>query len=252
MTLKISYCKLDLTANIIDFNQNFSTLFDVPKETKLSLLSYFNLNKNFLYQIKLGDRKSFILFYNTKINNAVENNALMLMYAVVVKSDNYYTVHFTNWLNWIHGISGSLENSYSLITEFNDNTKKTEFTTISDAACFKALYPLLSYLPNKSSNGISQASLFDILRVFVRLRETNFSRDYARNVYSRVRTSLRKEYGHDYIDVIDLIKNNDLVNINYGSERLIPNTILASNIMYPIEQDNFLLTVINSIAQANI
>ena len=248
MALKISYCKLDLTANIIDFDQNFSTLFHFQKETKISFLSYFNLDQTFLDQIKTREKKSFILFCNTKINDASQKNALLLMYVVVEKSNCYYTIHLTNWLNWIHGIAGSLENGFLFISKFNDISNQKDFNTISDAACYKAFSPLLSYLPNKYRNGTTQFSLFEVMRVFVKLREMNFSRDYARNIYSRIRTSLKKEYGHNYNDAVDLIKNEELVNINFDGEILIPNTTLVSNMIFPTANDYFLMSLIDTIS----
>ena len=226
---------------------NSHKLFNIQKDTKSSFRYNFKLSPRVLNEIKVGEKQSFILLYNTQVNKANENNALLIMYAVVQKNDNCYTVRVINWLNWLHGISSSLENSYSLISKFNNNTKQTDFTSLSDAACYKALYPLLTYLPNKLSNGVTPISLFEIMRVFVKQREINFSRDYARNIYSRVRTSLRKEYGHNNTNVIDLIKNDELVKINFDGEILIPNTTLEKNIMYPIEHDSFLMSIIDAI-----
>ena len=240
-----SYCKLDQAANIIEFDQNFRKLFNITKDSKLSFRSNFNISPRFLEEIIVGDTKSFILFYNSKVNNSTENNALAVFYIVVEKHDDNYKLRLVNWLNWIHCIGGSLESSYSLIMKFNDSTKHRAFKNVSDAGCFKALYPLLTYLPNKSSNGVTSISLFEIMRVFVKLRNKTFTRDYARNVYSRIRTSIKMEYGHNYSDVISLIKNNELVQINFGGEIMIPNTILAKNIIIPVSHDKFLLSIID-------
>ena len=243
--LKIANCTLDLSANITNFDENFNKLFIVPVDSEFSFLDNFSLELNFLDVMKSGDRKSFILFYNTKVNQSNEDNALSIFYVMIEKSENYYNVRLTNWLNWLHGVSGSLESSYSLISKFNDNTKYTEFESLSGAACYKALYPLLTYLPNKSSSGVTSISFFNILRVFFKLRDVKFSRDVARNVYSRIRTSLKKEYGHNYADVIDLIKKDDLVNINFNGDIVIPNTTLVSNTMYQINHDKFLLSILD-------
>ena len=245
--LEISQCKLDLTADIIDFNQNFSKLFDIQTETKVSFMSHFNLNTDFLNDIKSGDKKSYILFYNTKINKTTEDNAISLFYVIVEKNDNSYRICLTNWLNWIHNINASLDSGYSMMSKFNDTFNKTDFNRISDSACYKALYPLLTFLPKQSSTVVGQMNLFKIMRVFVKLREINYSRDYARNVYSRIRTSLKKEYGYDYTDAIDLIKNKEMLNINYNGEILIPNTTLVSNIIYPVCHDEFIISIIESI-----
>ena len=243
--LKTLYCKLDQAANIIDFDQNFSKLFDAPTDSNQSFRDYFNLNSKLVEEMKVGEKKSFIIFYNTKVNHALENNALSIFYAVIEKSDISYTVHLTNWLNWLHNISASLENSYALMSEFNNNVRHKDFGAISDASCYKALYPLLAYLPNRLSSGVASISLFQIMRVFVKLRDINYTRDYARNIYSRVRTSLKKEYGYNYTDAIDLIKDNELVKINFDGDILIPNTTLDTNMMYPIAHDTFLLSIID-------
>ena len=234
-------------ANIVDLNQNFGKLFGVQKDTNPSFRTLFNLSPRMIDDMHVNQKQSFILFYNTKVNNALENNALSLMYAVVEKSNNYYTIYLTNWLNWLHGVSGALESGYSLISKLNDKMSQSDFSSLSDAACYKALNPLLSYLPNKLSNSVTQFSLFEVMRIFIKQREIIFTRDYARNVYSRIRTNLRKEYGHNYNDVVDLIKTDSLINIRFNDEILIPNTTLVSNIIYPTVHDDFLLSIIDSI-----
>ena len=245
--LKISHCKLDSKANIIDFDGNFSKTFKPEEHIKLSFKSVFNISHTFLYAMKTGDKKSFIMFYNTKINQSDRPNALLMMYVVIDKSTDDYIVIFTNWLNWLHNISSSLENSYLSMSKFNDSLKQNDFNNISDAACYKALYPLLTYIPNKLSNGVSQISLYEVMRVFMQLRDMHYSRDYSRNISSRIRTSLKKDYGHAHSYAIDIIKDQSLVNINFDGEIMIPNTILSNNIINPINHDNFLVYIINTL-----
>ena len=170
---------------------------------------------------------------------------MILIYLLINKNNNGYDIKAINWLNWIHNISGSLENSYALMSKFNNNTKRSHFSKTSDAACYKALYPILTFLPKKSSNGLTNISLFEILRVFVKSRKIKFTRDFARNVYSRIRTNLKFEYNIDHVDAIQIIKNKELVNIEYKGQINIPNTVLKKNIIQEIDNDKFLLSIID-------
>jgi hypothetical protein len=250
--LNISYCKLDSKTNIVDLNESFIQTFNLQNNTNLAIRSVFNLNPKFLHEMQIGDKKSFMLFYNSKINLATHNNSILIMYTLVEKNDSHYVIRIINWLNYIHGISNSLEIGYSLMSKFNDSTRKTEFSKISDASCYKALYPLVTYLPRKSSNGVSQISLYEIMRVFVKLRDMQYSRDYARNVYSRIRTNLKQEYNLENTDVIDLIKNEEILNINFNGEIHIPYTTLVKNIILLIEHDYMLLSIIDTICPSNL
>ena len=85
------------------------------------------------------------------------------------------------------------------------------------------------------------------MRVFIKLRKKTFTRDYARNVFSRIRTNLKMEYGQNYTDAISLIKDKEIVQINFDSEILIPNTTLGKNMIFPVKNDNFLISIIDSI-----
>ncbi len=249
MTTKfqVSHCKLDLTANIIDYNDNFSKLFSTKEEIPLTFREAFSLSPRFLDDIEYGETKSFIFFCNSKINNAPKNNSLLLMYIAVEKNQNNYSIKITNWLNWLHNISGSFEKAYSLISEFNNYTQQSDFNTVSDAASYKALQPLLTYSPNKSSDNIRQLSLYEIMRVFITLGELNYSRDYTRNVYNSIQTNLKTEYEIDNIDIADLFRTDNIVNIKFNDEIHIPYTTLVRNMVAPIEHDSFLLSIINSV-----
>ncbi len=213
--LKISNCKLDLTTNIIDFNDNFSQLFNTKQGTQLTFREVFSLSPRFLDEIEIGDTKSFIFFCNSKINNATKNNSLLLMYIAVEKNHNSYIIKITNWLNWLHNISASLETSYSLISEFNNYTQQDDFNTISDTGSSKALQTLLTYLPNKSSNNINQISLY--------------------------------EYNLNNTEVANIFKSDKVVNIKVKDEIYIPYTTLTRNMVAPIKHDTFLLSVINAV-----
>ena len=254
--INVSYCKLDLNANIISFNDDFINMFNLRNKNikDMSIKSVANLSIDYqiLNGIGVGNKKSFMLFINTKINQNMKYNAMSIVYILVSRQKNHYSIRMVNWLNWLHNIAESLEHGYTLMSKFNDSISKNKFRKISDASCYKALYPLITYIPKKFSNGVSQISLFEIMRVFVKQRnELKFTKDYARNIYSRIRTNLRQEYNLESTDVIDLIKNKDLVNINFNGEIYILHTVLVKNIIFLIEHDTLLILTIEALCPDN-
>ena len=85
------------------------------------------------------------------------------------------------------------------------------------------------------------------MRVFITLGELNYSRDYTRNVYNSIQTNLKTEYEIDNIDIADLFRTDNIVNIKFNDEIHIPYTTLVRNMVAPIEHDSFLLSIINSV-----
>ena len=253
--INISYFKLDLSGKTIEYNEDFINLFNLNciKE-QLSIECIFDVETmnqyQFMNEMEIGEHRSFIQFRNFQIKN--NHQAMLILYIIVTKQNNYYLIRMVNWLNWLHNIVNSMEYGYGLIKDFNDTMSKNIFTKISDASCYKALYPLATYIPRKLSNGISQLSLFEIMRIFIKQRnELKYSRDYARNIYSRIRTNLKQEYGLYSMDIIDLLKNDNIVNIKFGDQICIPRTILAKNITVLVEHDALLILLINKLCPIN-
>ena len=85
------------------------------------------------------------------------------------------------------------------------------------------------------------------MRTFVKQRDNSikYSRDYARNTYSRIRTNLRKDYKLTSVEVVDLIRNQQLLNICFNGEVCIPDTTLVKNIILPINHDILLTLLID-------
>lgn len=253
--LKVAKLTLSLDFSLLDFNHTFTQLFTraypdsnnidsayANMSTLTDLISYDDLSS-----IRLDKSQSFMLLRNNTINNAKQNNALLFLYAIVEKSTRGYSIRLVNWLNWIHNIHASLEHSYSFVSELNNTVEKDDFAQISDASCFKAFYPLVTYVPDKFRSGINRGVLFDIMHLFVKQRhDDKLTKDYQRNVYSRVRTSLKKDFNLDAVDIADLVKNDKFVTLKYGDDIHIPNTTITKNISQPVPHDKLLLSVMDS------
>lgn len=253
-TINISYLKINKEQQIIDYNQNLANLFNLDQVGQPEPLSNIinSLNQiTKLKDIKAGELHSIIAFCNSRINPTLTYDSMLILYATISKHDDHYLIRIVNWLNWLHYISNSLEHGYSLMSKFNQNNSKDKFSKISDACCFKAFYPLITYIPQKFSSGVSQCSLFEIMRIFVKRREDgSYTKDYSRNVYSRIRTNLKQEFNLDNFDAIDLIKDDALLNIQYKNNICVPNTLLLEDIILSVEHDQLLVAVIDSICPA--
>ncbi|MCX8514065.1 MAG: hypothetical protein ORN24_00690, partial [Burkholderiales bacterium] len=219
-----------------------------------SIFNYEN-HKHLFHELKSQQPKSGIIFLNTQLpkaknenKNFASNNAVLVLYAYIEKIDNTYSITMINWLNWLHNMTKSLERSYSFMKKFNDTISRDKFLSISDAMCYKAFFPLIAHIPVNKAQAISQCSLYEIMRLFIKQRDPNalFSRDYARNAYSRIRTNLRKDYNLEYFDPIDLIRDKTKLNINQNGNLCIPDTILENNLFLEIEHDTFLISLLNS------
>lgn len=247
-TLNISYLKLDLNAQIIDHNVNFAKLFQLP-ENKINNLSFnlvLDIKKddvlNYIHKLPINQQQSIICFCNSKL----DNGAMFILYTLITRYNDHFTVKMVNWLSWIHNIYTSMDYGYSLISKLNNNSNTIYFTKMSEAASYKALYPLLTHIPQKFSGGIYPFSMFEIMRIFTRQRKTNYySRDYARNSYSRIRTNLKHEYNLECFEAIDLIKNDSLLRINFNGEICMPHIELLNTVLFPVNHDSFLLHLIN-------
>lgn len=251
--MDIIYIKLNLSAQIIEHNKNLTRFFQLAdtNTTNLSLASLLSIEEDkingYINKIRVGEQRSFIFFCNNSFKPGLDNNAMLILYSLINRHSDYFTVKIVNWLNWIHRITDSMENNYTIMSKFNRDVDMSVFNKISDAPSYKALYPLISYIPNKFSNSISVVSMFEIMRVFIKQRNGNarYSRSYLRNVHSRIRTNLKKEYNLISVEAIDLIKNDDLLNIVFNGEICIPNTSLAKNIILAIHPDALLISIIN-------
>lgn len=251
--LKIAYAKLDLSHQIIEANDNFKYLFNLSQfigDTELPNIPVANVFPHNLNEIlqSINSKKinSVMLIQNRNENNSLDS-AIMFLYLNITKTKDNYFLRIVNWLNWLHNIYQSFGHSYQLISNLGSIIKKDDFCKISDASCFKAMYPLITYVPNKFVYGINHGVLFDIMNLFIKQRGgEKCTKDYTRNIYSRLRTNLRKEFQLENIEMMDIIQDDQLLNIKIKDEIQIPKTMLKKNIATRINNDKFLDMVINT------
>ena len=201
--------------------------------------------------IDFNQNQSFILFMNIQVDNTYSNfnsnKGILVLYLQINKYENGYELNIVNWLNWIEYLTSSLESSYQFMKYFNNNVDKKSFITTSDALCYKAFFPLISYIPQIYSLGISQVSIYEIMRVFIKQRDPlqKFNKDFARNVYSRIRTNMKKTYNLEYYEPIDIIRKKELLDNSHKGNIYIPDTFLEKNLIFKIQKDKLLEGYIN-------
>ena len=243
--LKICHITLNFNFEITYYNKNFLNLCSQNKLPNNDLEKFFNLpDINIFSIIKNSDNKNYLAFINS---NNDHKCALLLMYMNITKTDNGYKIYLVNWINWIHSLYDSLNNGYNFLSEFNAQDNTNKFTKISDIYCFKVFQPILSLIPIKKLRiSLKSDSLYSIFNSFINLRNKNKEKasfkDYNRNVYSRLNTSIKKEFGvkynHDtlgnFIKKINLCINENI------TDMFILNTELKNNILISIKQDQLL------------
>jgi len=230
--ISIFYLTLDLNYNVLDYNEELSKFFDV----KQSILNYPE-TLAILNRLKPQQEQAALILTNQE--NDLKS-AMFILYANIYRAEHGYTLKMVNWLNWLHNLHESTEHGYASISEVNNSPAK--FSKISKLSCFKALYPLLMHIPNKFKNNSS--AFYEILRVFLDKDNpsayNNYNKDYARNVRSRLQTAIKTELGLTGIDLLEIIKDDKLLNLDHQNEMYIPNTSLIENAIYCVENNDFL------------
>ena len=181
---------------------------------------------------KILDYKSGIF-----INNKKEDNQIVIYYFKVFEDNLLYA----NWLDWIHKISQSMNNGYNMMKDTN-NLHKDNLTTKSDIHCFKALFPLLMHMPHNYINNISTMAFYDIFRIFCNRRDNDtITKDYARNIYSRLKTSIHEEFNLKNMNLFDLMQNhNKLIKFDTLDDIGLQNTKLKEPIIIENYKDDML------------
>lgn len=249
--MNVSYLKIDLSHNIVSFNTEFESLFNLKNNPPANLLDIAaDLPTNimdFLNEVSTNEMKSMIIIKNN--SNLIGNEcSVLFLYAAVVKTIDSYIIRMVNWLNWIHQLHDSFSQSYSFVSGLNNVMSKDNFMQISDASCFKAMYPLITHVPSKFFYGVNQGVLFDIMHLFIRQRNgEKFTKDYSRNIYSRLRTNLRKDFNLENVELADVISDDQLLSIKDGNDIQIPRTAVIESIASFIDNDNFLLQCMNAV-----
>ena len=165
--------------------------------------------------------------------------------------DKDKTLIYVNWLNWIHKIAHSIDKSYNLIKDVN-NKYENHIIQKSDINCFLGLYPLLMHLPHNHVGNISTMSFYDIFRIFCNRKDNNhISKDYSRNIYSRLKTSVNEEFNLKNMTIFDLMKNSNFVNLKNDDDILLKKTQIKNNIIINDYQDKTLEIILDQYYSIN-
>jgi hypothetical protein len=183
------------------------------------------VNNNLDYQsgilITNKDDKQQVLFYYFKLFNT--------------------NLVYVNWLDWIHKISQSMNSGYQLIKDLN-NKHKDDIISKSDIHCFNGLYPLLMHIPHNYIGNISTLAFYDIFRIFCNRRDNDtISKDYSRNVYSRLKTSINEEFNLKNMSLFELMQySKELIKFNNTDQVSLKKTNLKEPIVIKNYQDTML------------
>lgn len=247
--INVAYVKINQNHEILDYNRYFSDYCGLDANCKLkglvlSKLDYlpsFNLNQ---LLSNVNTDGTMIAFSNKNFN---KQTMVAITYVSIKKTDKYTIIRFSNWLNWINALNLSMDNAYSDMSRLNKNHEIQQYVQISsEAGWFKALYPLLTHIPNNLSNMISSWAVFDILHCFVQKRgENKYTKDYNRDTLSRIKNSIKKYNGIIDIDIRDILDSNQFVNLKYGDELFIPYSGIKDTILFAVKADNLLEHVID-------
>lgn len=245
---KTAYIKLTAQHFIQEYNTYFITLFGLHDIEEIVGLNFDDLAKScgiesaFLSGIEPSPsyKRAFLVFQNYNYVDG-SHKYLLILYVLVEKTRDAVILRFSNWINWLHNLNGALNNNYLTMSQMGETCDKSAIESISEAHSFKALYPLLAHIPTDYLGLIGSSAYFNILRIFNKKRgDISYSKDYNRDTLSRIKHALKKDFGVTNIDITNIIKYDQLVNLKFQTELLIPHTSLNNNIVVSPVRDLFL------------
>ena len=251
--LDVAYLKLDLAFNVLDYNNNLKSLFNMKdlSNSKQVAAMITDLPSNLLdllNDLRLDESKSLIIIKN---NPHYVDGSVLFLYTIIQKAHDSYIIRIVNWLNWIHELHGSVSYTHDLVANFDNRLQHEKFSKISKAACFKVFYPLITHVPDKFIQSISQASLFSIMHLFIKTKnDDKYSKDYARNLYVNLRNSLKHDYAIDNTDIFDILQDSEKLPIRYEGNIQIPKTTISQSVAFQVNPDNFLTSLIDALYTA--
>ena len=236
----VSYVVTNNIGTITGYNDNFASCYlhnQLNPEVNINETLQVNLT-NELYNINL-ENNSVLLIRNAPLPTS--QDFLNFLYIRITKQENLYQLKITNWLNWLHQLYTSMDAGYSLMTNINNSHNNLILEKISDIYCFNALYPLLMHMPRKHISCIDSSAFYDVFRIFVNRKNNNeVSKDYSRNIYSRLKTSIKEETGMSNMHVADIMRQNSLLNCSNSNGITMKHTKTTENILIPEFNDNLL------------
>ena len=245
--IQVSYLKIGLNYQILDYNKNFVDFFGLHNErlTKLNftdIIQTVNPNTyNCVSQLQPDENMTILLFKTCNTSSTSISDGVIIIYAVIKRVNDGYIINFVNWLNWINSLYHSLENGFTSISNLNDETFESKINYLSETYWFKAFLPLLTHIPKSLISLMSSHILFKILRFFNNKRGANrFSKDYNRDTISRIKTNIKQTTGIASPDISMLVENASLVDIHRGNQIIIRETSLSEDVLIFPEKDELL------------
>lgn len=248
--LNVAYLKLDVVFNVLDYNDNLKPLFNVEtlsnsKQVSATITDLPGNLLDMLGNLQQDELKSLIIIKNNPHN---EDSAVLVLYTIIQKTPDSYIIRIVNWLNWIHELLSSVSNSYDFIENLEQNVKHEDFNKISKVACFKVFYPLITHIPSKFIQSISQISLFNIMHLFIKTKnDDKYSKDSARNLYVNLRNSLKHDDNLDSCSIFDVLQDDKKLPINHNGNIQIPKTTISQSIAFQVKPDKFLTNLIDAL-----
>jgi hypothetical protein len=245
--------KINLKYEITGYNQNFINFFGLENNGNLFGQLISNVIPGVTQKVYLklcasgGDRPgSFLIFRNHSLAQVTEP-LVSIIYVLVTKESDAIIVRLVNWLNWIWQLNSSIDNNYNMITHMDESKHRKKIAQLSEMYWFKSLSPLMMHIPNGFIGMISSWAFFDILKIFNNKRgENHFSKDYNRDMLSRIRHSIKKDHGlKKHVEVSDILKDNLLINLRYNNELFIPYSVLKEDIVLSADKDMLLEYILN-------
>lgn len=228
-------------SRILGYNKQFADLFLHNAFKQNNQLTFDQIID---YPLKIQEcKKNGLLIKNNLINN---QDMLSYFYINVTKTNHdSYMIKFINWLNWIANLYSSLNYSYDNMISLSDRDEiKVEYS--SDIHAFNAFFPLLMHKPANFIKQINTHALYGILRKFINRKNVDYiSRDYTKQTYSRLETSIKEQTGNRIIELIEIMKNREILNFRHFNQIYICNTKITKTIFlngYTDELLNLYLT----------
>lgn len=254
---KMTFSSLELDSNLLITKCNVNYTNQVKTISEQQLISE-HLAKvlgvdsddlsNLFTSLTSHQPQPLLLFSNQCSLSRNNLNNMFIYYLLVIKHNGGYLVHSTNWLTYLHNLNRSLNINYDNLTQLNSLINRHEsFVNLSPIAVFKALYPLILHVPNKFSHKINGANVYDITRAFVsKSNDDLFTKDYAQNIFSRLRTAIKHEFKYPSADINEFVQSEEPCVIKYHGEICVPNTTLKQGLIFRVRSDEFLDYLITS------
>lgn len=184
---------------VIKSNETPYSAFFIQEHILKTIQQYVLPNKKRNMAFESSRDAILIICNHQNPSGTIESTSTLFLYTIIEKELDGYNIMFTNWLDWINTIGSSMEQSHEVLNGIKKvNIKKPLWTKTSPASVLKALYPLIYFTPKKLQNKVNGYNLFETVSS-MDPRNADLNKDYSRNFYSKVGTSLKQDFNiYDY------------------------------------------------------